>query len=53
MGTRVLFAFVGVMAALAIRVGSRRERRAVIVAGVLAVLCPRIGPCSAARSGSA
>jgi Predicted membrane protein (DUF2142) len=32
------FAFVGVMAALAIRVGSRRERRAVIGAGVLAVL---------------
>jgi hypothetical protein len=34
------FAFVGVMAALAVRVASRRQRRAVIVAGVLAVLLP-------------
>ncbi len=32
------FAFVGALAAVALRVGSRRERRAVVVAGVVAVL---------------
>lgn len=32
------FAFVGAMAAIAVRVGSRRQRRAVVAAGVLGVL---------------
>jgi hypothetical protein len=34
----VWFAFVGALAAVAVRVGDRRQRRAVVVAGVLAVL---------------
>jgi hypothetical protein len=34
------FAFVGVLAVIAIRIGSGRQRRAVVVAGVLAVLLP-------------